>query len=355
MLEVIEINRERSIAEKCLIIMPIYNRKNFLKQAFFSLRKQAYTHWNLLIVDDGSNDEPLAEIKFLSINMAQRITYVRQENRGPGAARAIGQKFIKNQDFVAFFDSDDFWLEDYLRLAIHQLEKVPELDWVFCPCKRVDYESGETIHESTFFNEISNEPLKFLNLPHSRYEDTFLIDDNQALALIQLQEPIHAGFQNSVVRAEIFKDISIPEYRIGEDRYFLMSAIIKDYRLGYVKKVGVIYNVHQDNLSDTNPNNVDVEKAIWVQRELCRSLTDLEKLTKNIEIISTLRKQVANIQFWLIAYTYYWESGQTQKALSTMFKVIKQYPSNYKFIKTFISSILKALVQKFLNTKRRSL
>jgi glycosyltransferase involved in cell wall biosynthesis len=353
MLEVIELNRKRGIVERCLIIMPIYNRKHFLKQAFFSLREQTYTHWYLLIVDDGSSDDPLTEIKLLSINMDQRITYVKQENRGPGAARAIGQTFINNQDFVAFFDSDDYWLDDYLRLAVHQLEEVSELDWVFCPCRRVDYESGETIHESTFLSEVSNEPLKFLNLSYSRYEDTFLIDDNHALALIQLQDPIHAGFQNSVVRAEIFKDISIPEYRIGEDRYFLMSAIIKGYKIGYVKQVGVIYNVHQGNLSDTNPNNVDVEKAILVQRELCRSMTDLEKLTENTEIISTLKRQIANIQFWLIAYTYYWESGQTQKALSTMFKVIKQNPGNYKFIKTFISSILKAPVQKIINTKRR--
>lgn len=352
-LQILDFNSETKIIPDCLIIMPIYNRESFLVQAFQSLSEQAFKEWELVIVDDGSTDDSLEVIKVLAQKLPQKITYVKQKNGGPGVARATGQKFIKDQRYVAFFDSDDYWLEDYLRLAINQLEQVPELDWVFCPCRRVDYESGVMIHESTLYNEISNEPLKFLSLPHTRREDTFLISDNQALALIQLQEPIHAGFQNSVLRAKLAKKIGIPKYRIGEDRYFLMSAIISGYRIGYVKQVGVIYHVHNENLSDTNPNIVDIEKAISVQRELCRSLTDLEKLTENVEVLAKLEKQVANIQFWIIAYKYYWESGQIQKALSTMFKVIKQHPSNPKFLKTFVSSLVKAPVHAFVNTKKR--
>ncbi|EHJ05140.1 glycosyltransferase family A protein [Marinobacter manganoxydans] len=340
-LEIHRFNELSSSQSRCLIIMPIYNRRHFLDQAFRSLGEQTYQDWNLVIVDDGSSDHPLDEVTRLVNGVYQSITYVKQSNAGPGAARATGQQFIEEQEFIAFFDSDDYWLPTYLETLIDRLEKVPEMDWVYCPCRRVDHESGVTLHESTFLDENSNQPLSFQKLDREQYGDIYLFKCNHELALTQLNTPIHAGFQNSIVRAKLASDIKIPDYRIGEDRYFLMAAITKGYRIGYVDRLGVIYNVHSNNLSDTNRNQSDIDKAVSVQNELCRSLADIRKLTNEPEIIAEATQQIADIRFWLISYNYLWRNGQAQEALSTMLSVLRQHPTNPKFIKTFLFCTLK--------------
>jgi len=341
MLEIKKINCNVHASAKCIIIMPLYNRRHFLKQAFRSLGEQTFTDWELVVVDDGSTDNPFEEIRTRASEIVQPVTYVRRENGGPGEARATGLLCVGMHDYVAFFDSDDYWLSTYLEMLIQQLEQVEELDWVYCACRRVDYESGETLHESTFLDETSKQPLNFQRLDSIQCGETFVFKNNHELALTQLREPIHAGFQNSVVRAKLARETNIPGYRIGADRYFLMSAVLRGFRVGYVNRVGVIYNVHANNISDTNRTNGDIHNAISVQNELCRSLTDIEDLTDNPDILEEVKQQVAKIRFWIIAYNYCWLNGDSIKALSLMLRVLKKNPTNLKFVKTYISCILK--------------
>lgn len=354
-LQIKEFNNQTMIKSNCLIIMPIYNRRHFLQQAFNSLAGQTYSDWHLIIVDDGSTDQPLETVEAISHKLDQRVTYVKQPNGGPGAARATGQSFVRDQKYVAFFDSDDYWLPDYLKIAIHELDSAPKLDWVFCPCRRVDYSSGRTLLESTLIDEETKEPLSFLSLPVTEEGESYVFQDNHCLALTQLKQPIHAGFQNSVISAALSKDVPIPEYRIGEDRYFLMSAILKGYKIGYIKKVGVIYNVHKENLSDTNHAKVNYNKLIKVQKELCRSLSDIRILTNNKEILAEANRQCADIKFWLVAYRYHWESGQIVKALLTMAGVIFTHPTNFRYLKTFMLSTLRAPLAFLRNSNKGEL
>jgi len=351
-LETTEFNENTATQSSCLIIMPIYNRRHFLQQAFKSLNEQTYHQWNLVIVDDGSTDEPSEVLKALTKALDQRITYVKQANGGPGSARATGQEFQTNQQYVAFFDSDDYWLPEYLERAIDQLENIPELDWIFCPCRRVDHSSGKTLLESTFFNEETNAPLHFLSMPVKRLGDAFIFPHNHTLAMTQLKQPIHAGFQNSVIRAKISRNVAIPEYRIGEDRYFLLAAILKGYGIGYIQDVGVIYHVHDDNLSDTNRDNKDVNKLVAVQQELCRSYSDIRKLTTDKEILAEAAQQSAKIKFWLIAYNYYWRSGEIGKALSTMIGVVLAHPGEFRYVKTLLASLLRAPIAVLSSTEK---
>lgn len=352
--EILQMNQRSRDSASCLIIMPIYNRRNFLKQAFQSLRQQTFQNWKLVVVDDGSTDEPLVELRSLANQTPQPVTYLKKNNGGPGSARAAGQKLICNEEFVAFFDSDDYWLPDYLQALIGELERIQEMDWVYCPCRRVDHESGKTLNESTFLDEVSKEPLGFRRLDHLRYGNTHLITNNNKLVLMQLKEPINAGFQNSVFRATLINEIEIPDYRIGEDRYFLVAALLKGFRVGYINDVHVIYNVHDNNISDTNLRKNDVEKAVLVQNELCRALGGIKRLTKIKPILTEVDHQVANIRFWLIGYNYYWRNGFVGKALYTMLKVLIGEPKNLRFIKTFLVSIIKAPIQYLACCKRSS-
>lgn len=277
-------NKNMEQAE-CAIIMPIYNRAHFLSQAFTSLREQTYTNWRLIIVDDGSSDNPLDVIQELvTLIPHNQVLFIHQKNGGAGAARATGQRYLAQEAYVAFYDSDDFWLATYLQSQISILMDNSEIDWIFCPCKRVHYTSGEVIAESTFYED-NGEPLDFLTLDKKKSGEAYIFNDPILLAKTHIRQPINAGFQNSVIRSTVAKAIAIPPCRIGEDRQFLLLAIAKNFNIAYTHKANVIYHVHNENVSATNTSTCGREKIIQVHKQLVESY----KLAINSIIRMSLR------------------------------------------------------------------
>ncbi|MDX9702148.1 MAG: glycosyltransferase family A protein [Candidatus Auribacterota bacterium] len=93
------------------IIIPVYNRQSMLERAITSVLRQTYTAFELIVVDDGS-DEPLCEVaeKFAD----KRIRFVKQLHKGVSAARNYGVSLARHTH-IAFLDSDDEWLDDKLQ------------------------------------------------------------------------------------------------------------------------------------------------------------------------------------------------------------------------------------------------
>ena len=87
------------------IILPVYNGEDFVCEAVNSCVMQSVEEgWELILVDDGSTDRTHQILEKYSKD--PRISYLRQDNRGPAAARNYG---ISNSsgDFIAFLDADD--------------------------------------------------------------------------------------------------------------------------------------------------------------------------------------------------------------------------------------------------------
>ncbi len=93
------------------IIIPTFNRAGFICRAVDSVLKQSFEDTQLIVVDDGSRDDPR---RLLSKYNDKRLRYIYQENRGVSAARNTGLDAAKGR-YVAFLDSDDFWLKHKLR------------------------------------------------------------------------------------------------------------------------------------------------------------------------------------------------------------------------------------------------
>ncbi len=87
------------------VIIPTFNRARQVVEAVESVLRQTYTDFELLVVDDGSTDDTAERLA----PYASRLRLVRQENRGPSAARNRGVAET-DSEFVAFLDSDDLWL-----------------------------------------------------------------------------------------------------------------------------------------------------------------------------------------------------------------------------------------------------
>jgi len=92
------------------VIIPTYNRKDFLPKAIDSVLSQTFKDFEFIIIDDGSIDETK---KLVFSYNDRRITYVYQENHGVAHARNRGLEKAKGE-WIAFLDSDDWWLPQKL-------------------------------------------------------------------------------------------------------------------------------------------------------------------------------------------------------------------------------------------------
>ena len=107
---------------KISVIIPTYNRKKTLARAIQSVINQSLSPFEILIIDDGSNDGTEEWVK----ENFQNIKYIYQNNRGVSSARNIGIKNA-NGDWIAFLDSDDEWLPNKLHEQVKAIESNPKI------------------------------------------------------------------------------------------------------------------------------------------------------------------------------------------------------------------------------------
>jgi glycosyltransferase involved in cell wall biosynthesis len=105
------------------VIIPLYNRAHTIKQAIDSVLQQTYQNFEIIIVDDGSNDNPAAVIQSVQDN---RLRYLKQDNKGAASARNAGILNAHGQ-YIAFLDSDDVWLPHHLGQILSILNENPNV------------------------------------------------------------------------------------------------------------------------------------------------------------------------------------------------------------------------------------
>jgi len=103
------------------VIMPSYNTAEYISESIASVRKQTYTDWELIIVDDCSADNTDEIVKpFLS---DKRIKYIKNEtNSGAAVSRNRALREAKGK-WIAFLDSDDLWHPEKLEKQISFMKK----------------------------------------------------------------------------------------------------------------------------------------------------------------------------------------------------------------------------------------
>ena len=88
------------------IIVPVYNAQCFLAECIESILKQTYSKYELILIDDGSEDSSWEIIQLYS-NQYHNITGIRKKNEGPNSARKKGLGMASGE-FVMFIDADDY-------------------------------------------------------------------------------------------------------------------------------------------------------------------------------------------------------------------------------------------------------
>lgn len=116
------------------VIIPTYNRCSFVQEAIDSVLAQDFKDFELIVVDDGSTD---GTKDVLEKRYGEKITCIWQENQGESVARNHGISLAKGK-YIAFLDSDDFWIPEKLSRQVSVLQNNLDVGAVFCQAWHVD-------------------------------------------------------------------------------------------------------------------------------------------------------------------------------------------------------------------------
>lgn len=109
------------------VIIPTYNRADFIGETIQSVLNQTYRNWELLVIDDGSADDSEAVVAGFADD---RIFYYKLDHTGYiGKVKNYGIKMSRGE-YIAFLDSDDLWRPDKLELQLTLLNRYPEAGFI---------------------------------------------------------------------------------------------------------------------------------------------------------------------------------------------------------------------------------
>lgn len=104
------------------IVIPVYNKENFIGKTLESVLKQTYADFEVIIVNDGSTDNSETIIQTFK---DRRIQFFSKENEGVAVARNFGIEKAQG-DYICFLDADDYWYSNFLETMHSYSQKLQE-------------------------------------------------------------------------------------------------------------------------------------------------------------------------------------------------------------------------------------
>ena len=191
------------------VIIPAYNRGNYLRQTIDSVLNQSYGEIELIVVDDGSTDNTMNILleygsKLITLSHDDRL------NKGQSASINLGLKKAKG-DYIAILDSDDYWDSLKIEKQVDHLEKNPAIGLVYCNGKVVD-ENGNVL------SDIYTSSHTEYNRPEDVLVDCYFLLPNNALVRREVFEK--AGLFDENLRAAKDHDMAIRLAEMTNIAYF---------------------------------------------------------------------------------------------------------------------------------------
>ena len=118
------------------VVIPTYNHARFLGEAIESIRAQTRAVNAIIVVDDGSQDDPAAVVRRF-----EGVRFIRQDNFGLAAARNAGLGAACS-DKILFLDADDVLHPGAIESCLATFARVPDAGFVYGAHRRVDAEGG---------------------------------------------------------------------------------------------------------------------------------------------------------------------------------------------------------------------
>jgi glycosyltransferase involved in cell wall biosynthesis len=232
---------------KISVIIPVFNAEKFLERAVNSAVFQEEVN-ELVLVDDGSSDRSVDLIQKLAAQH-EKISFYKHPNnlnKGPAATRNLGINHSKNE-WIAFLDADDFYVENRFKKDVDMLTSNESLDGVYnlSGVKRIVQDKGiETIQNETrivgLVNNIEPKNLFFMITPTG---SSGRFDTNSILVR-----------KSKIVEAGLFDE----NMRIGEDVFLFLKLSIIAKLVNSMHGLPLAFRtIHQQNITKDFKEEVD--------------------------------------------------------------------------------------------------
>lgn len=224
------------------VVIPVYNKAETILETVQSVLAQYYTDREIIIVDDGSQDN--LEEKLISVR--QDIRLIRQKNTGVADARNRGIKeSIGN--YICFLDADDIWLPEHLTTLSAAIDAEPQACFI------------STMFRTTFSDGTVKSKLPILK----DYPDRFWVEDYFKVVLDYSTTFIHTD--SVCIKRSLLEEFYFETgEKVGEDTD-LWYRIAAYYPLLFIKKETVIYRREFSTATAEGTNNLN---WVFAQREL---------------------------------------------------------------------------------------
>ena len=269
---VITINSYNSEKPLVSIIVPSFNHHLWVCEAIESALQQTYKNIELIVIDDGSNNETREVIRNFRKIKTNEFIYIEKQNEG--IVRTLNSALrIVNGDYVAILASDDLLCPTKIEVQVDLLESLPYVDSVFCPQYEID-ETGKIIGTRGFLNKY------FTNLIGVNHTDPIIPPNKWDIVELIMGAVAHPFEpQSALTRANVYYALN------GFDESIELDDI--DFNLRAAMH-GFIPRFHSEILHKVRiHDNQASSKAHWLYDNV---LLSLDKFYSQPGIPSRIRK-----------------------------------------------------------------
>ncbi|MFC3904068.1 glycosyltransferase family 2 protein [Clostridium disporicum] len=244
------------------IIIPLYNKEKYIKETIKSVLNQSVQGFEIIVVDDGSQDDGLKIVKNIDDD---RIKIIKQKNKGVSVARNNGIRNAK-YEYIAFLDADDLWEEDFLESISELIKLYPNAGAYGTDYKLVDIKSKIEKVKSGY-----------------AYTEKYIITDNY---FREACNNMHLTASSTVVRKDVFEKVGyFPEGVSTWEDVDMWCRIGICYSIAFINKKKVIYNQNVDG------SNTKVAK--WMESPFFNNYNEyIEKYNVKEEKLFYLKEYV---------------------------------------------------------------
>lgn len=290
------------------VIIPAYNAEKTIKETIQSVLNQTLTDFEIIIINDGSQDGTLDVISRIS---DPRIKIFSYPNSGGQVSRNRGMKQATGE-YLAFLDADDLWTPDKLDAQFKALQQNPQAAVAYSWTNRIN-ESSQFLRRGSYL--------------------TFNGDVYKQLLVINFLE----NGSNPLIRKYAIAAVGgFDESLSGCQDWDMWLRLAAHYPFVAVPSPQILYRESTNSVSSSNLLNLEVNCLRVIERNFSQAP----------EVLQTLRKKsISNIYKYLIFKTfegaYSYQKGW--QSLVFLFKLIKNEPS-FCQNKIIIKLLLKATV-----------
>lgn len=247
------------------IVMPAYNVENYVIQAIESVLKQTYTEWEIIIVEDCSEDNTLHVLQtyIMTIDNALRMKIhllKNKKNKGVAYCRNRGIAIARGE-WIAFLDSDDMWCIDKLDKQIRFYEqKIVAHRCALSKCMKLPLEGDKALifTGSVFMDESGNRLNGELHVPPTITYQELLKQNLISCSSVMINKNLIRSCMNK--DGEFFPDTRRLNIQMHEDFPAWLKAL---EQCGYAFGIDEPLLIYRSHYSSQSGNKKKSVKMTW--------------------------------------------------------------------------------------------